>query len=435
MSLETATIEHTCNTVRRQIHEEFPDLTLTFIVHAPGKLAKGIDHKRPELEAHPAGPAVLMMLKKPGQEKSRFVMATAKEKKLISFLAHEKTLACVFVKEDGSHTDVDQLKQDALSLAWHALNKIIDKDDTLATDEEGFAWHNMLADCFAALVLEMQGKKGSIRALARRRSGYALEARHDYNADLHPYPAVMDAAQLIYDDMRKAGNLVKAKLFEQALEMTREIGITFDRSTVLQWQAFARPAQEMAWLGIDKNRIIGAAVHSSEDPYARSTAYLVAEILSIEPTPVSDISLYNAFTDQEANERHHKKICDDVLQNLLSKREANSNGDIFRAEAAKQNNKLFEGQLIGWCAPALILAGEIFDKTVSENAKLEEVKRAYTEACKKTNSEVLRLLGMIMADLRRSEKEITPENLAEAVLNDEHVNVQDLSDALLLKAA
>lgn len=433
MVLETAAIEHTCNTVRRQIQEEFPDLTLSFIVYAPGKLAKGVDHKRHEIEAHPAGPAILPLLKKAEADKTPFVMAKAKEKKLIPLLAREKTLACIFLKEDGTFADTDQLRQHAYELAWHALHKIIDKDDTLTTDQEGFAWHNMLADCFSALVMEMQGKKGAVRNLARRRCSLALEAKPGYDAEHYPYPAVMDAAQLIYDDMRKAGNLTKTKLFSQGLEMAREIGITFDRSTVLQWQSFARPAQEMAWLGIDKNRIIGAAVHSSEDPYARSTAYLVAEILSIEPTPVSDISLYNAFTDQEANERHHRKICEETLQNLLSKREPDSNGNIFRIEAIKQNQKLLQGQLIGWCAPALILAGEIFDRNITENAKLEEVKRAYTEACKKTNREVLRILGMIMANLRHEGKDVTAENLAAAVLHDEHVYVQDLSDALLIR--
>jgi hypothetical protein len=434
MALETAAIEHTCNTVRRQIQEEFPDLTLSFIVYGPGKLTKAIDHKRQELESHPVGPAIIPLLKKANPDKTPFVMTSAKEKKLLSFLTREKTLACIFLKDNGSHMDADQMRRHAFELAWHALHKIIDKDNTLTADEQGFAWHNMLADCFSAIVLEMQGKKGSIRTLARRRGSSALEAQPDYNAEHYPFPVVMDAAQLVYDDMRKSGNLSKAKLFTRALEMTREIGITFDRSMVLQWQAFAKPAQEMAWLGIDKTKILGAAVHTSEDPYARSTAYLMAEILNIEPAPVTDISLYNAFTDQEANERHHRKICEDILQNLLSKRETGSNGTIFRTEAIKQNQKLLEGQLIGWCAPALILAADIFDKNISENAKVEEAKRIFTEASKKTNSEVLRILGMILTSLRRESGNITIEHLAEAVLNDEHVYIQDLSDALLLKA-
>jgi hypothetical protein len=240
----------------------------------------------------------------------------------------------------------------------------------------------------------------------------------------------MDAAQLVYDDMRKAGALSKAKMFSQALEMAREIGITFDPDTALQWWAFAKPAQEMAWLGIDKGRILAAAVHSSEDPYARANAYLVSEILHIDPGMMSDNTLYNAFTDQEANERHHKKMCDDLLQDLLSRRNPEDNGDIFRREAAKQNRKLLEGQLIGWCAPALLAAAAIFDSNMPETAKLEQARRTYGDACRKTNTEVLRALGQKMIAMCHAGEALNVKKLAEAVLQDEHIVVQDLADAL-----
>jgi hypothetical protein len=433
MALDTNSIEHNCNTLRRQIQDEFPRLALHFIVYQPGKVGKAIAHKREEIGDHPAAAQIMPLLQKTDPDKDFFVLASAKEKHFLPFLAREKTLACIFL-QDAGFEEGDQVRHHALFLTWHVLTKIIEGDDTFsAISEETLSWHNMLADAFAALSLEMHGKKGFIRALARRRAQMTLEPTPDYIAEDYPYPVVMDAAQLVYDDTRKAGTLSKSKLYTQALEMTREIGITFDAATVLQWWAFAKPAQEMAWLGIDRNRIIGAAVHSSEDPYARSTAYLVAEILNIEPGLMSDITLYNAFTDQEANERHHKKLCDDLLQDLLSRREPESNGDIFRNEAIKQNKKLLEGQLIGWCAPALILTGQIFDKKTSEMAKLEEVKRAYSEACRKTNSEVLRKLGLILINLRRASDEITVLRVAEAILRDDHVVVQDLADALLLQ--
>ncbi len=430
MALDIASIEHTCNTLRRQIQEEFPDLALNFIVYQPGKLEKSIAHKRNELQEHPAFGALAPLLKKADPDREIFVTATAHEKKLLAFMARRKTLACVFLKDDGAFEDTDQLRHHALTLAWHALGSIVENEDPATVSTP--VWRNMLADAFAALTMEMQGKKGFIRALAKKRSTMALEPKADYMAEDYPYPVVMDAAQLVYDDMRKASNLVKSKLFTQALEMTREIGITFNAGTVLQWEAFAKPAQEMAWLGVDKNKILSTAVHSSEDPYARSTAYMVAEILNIEPAVVSDNTLYNAFTDQEANERHHKKICDDLLQDLLARREAESNGEIFRKEMLKQNKRLLEGQLIGWCAPALGLAAQIFDKKIPEAAKLQEVKRVYSEACRKTNSEVLRTLGQILIGLRRAGGEVTTRHLAQAVLQDEHVVVQDLADALSL---
>jgi hypothetical protein len=434
MALETSTIEHSCNVVRRQVQEEWPDLALNFIVYHEGKLAKALDQKREEIKAHPAGKILLPLLKEVDPERSFFIAARAQEKKLLSFMARKKTLACVFFPADAEYADTEQVRQQAYAMAWHMLNAPA-ADNTAARpaykNETERAWHNMLADAFSALVIEMQGKKGFIRTLARRRSTLALEAHARHAPEDYPYPVVMDAAQLVYDDMRRIGGLMKGKILSQALEVVREIGMTFDQNTVLQWWAFSRPAQEMAWLGIDKHKILNAAIHTSEDPYARSTAYMVAEMLSIDPAPVSDISLYNAFTDQEANERHHRKLCDHVFQKLISKVTPLDNGTLFRLEADKQNRKLLEGQLVGWCAPGLIAAAAMFDKPLSAAAKMEETKRVYAEACRKTNSEILQKLGHILVTLRRAGEILTLERIAEAVRQDEHVLVQDLSDALM----
>ena len=42
MSLDLATLDHTCNVVRRQIEDEFKNLTALFIVHNSGERAKNL---------------------------------------------------------------------------------------------------------------------------------------------------------------------------------------------------------------------------------------------------------------------------------------------------------------------------------------------------------------------------------------------------------
>src|SRR5690606_858676 len=155
--------------------------------------------RRPELENHPAWPNLQPALKK--AQPSDFCLITkGKEKKLLKFLAREKTLACLFFPEDDLHRDPDYIRQQALSHAWHVLNAPPPGAGVIRAnykDETTLAWHNMLADAFGARVMEMQGKRGFIKALARRRSALALDPHAGYRPELYPYPVVMDAAQLV----------------------------------------------------------------------------------------------------------------------------------------------------------------------------------------------------------------------------------------------
>jgi hypothetical protein len=442
MDPQPATIEHTCNAVRRQIQQEFPDLDLIFVIARKGHIEEALERKRGELD-NPDAERLLQALLKTGAEGTTCIIAKVREKKLIPLFAKKKTLAAILIFADKSHTDLERLRQRTYAMAWHVLNVVVDpgfekrldKDSTMTLayeDETALAWSNMLADSFSALVLEVQGKKGAIRALAKRRSTMALEAHPDYMAEHYPYPIVMDAALLVYDDARREGTLAKDKPFTRALEMTKEIGITFDQATVLQWWAFGRPAQEMAWLNIDKSNILGTAVHTSEDPYARSTAYMVAELLGIEPAPVTaSVSIYNAFTDMEVNERHHRKLCDDLFQSALSKAAVTGKAEFLRREAARQNKTLLEGQLVSWCTPGLLAAADAFETAPLEEGKnIEAARDAFKNFAAKMNGEALRKLGQILINLRRTGGETGPEHVAVALRED--TDLQSFSDALLI---
>ncbi len=435
-------IEHTCNAVRLQVSEEFPDLAMYFIVYHQGDAEKALQHKRKELEKHPAGPLLLPALKKASPDQTICLAAQEREKKFLKLLAHKKTLAVLFLLIDESITDADRLRQRVLALAWHALNalekpetkSVFDKNQILTVryeNEISTAWHNMLADTFSALVFEMQGKKGAIRALANRRSTAALDAQSNHAPEFYPYPVVMDAALLVYNETRKEGLLSKTRPLTQAFEMTGEIGITFDQSTVLQWWAFAKPAQEMAWLNKSKNDILGAAIHASEDPYARSIAYLVAETLTIDPSPLSAITFYNTFADPEINERNYRKASDEIFQVLLPKASLLNRSDPLRVEAAKQNKKLMEGHIMNWCAPALVAAADAFDSQPADDGKnTEAARKAFENTRRKMSGETLAKLGQMLITLRRTLHETGPEHAAAAMREDKYL--RSFADTLLI---
>ena len=423
MALEISAAEHACNVARRQILQEFPDVTALFIVYKDEQLVKMVNAKRREIVDHPAGGALMPLIEKAAKSpgaKNRFCgMATDKENKFIRFLGRNKTLACFFLCASDL-IDAEDARLKVNALVWTLLKVIKNPQapQTEAPDEIRAVWNNMLAYAFAALTAEMQGKKGYIRALARKLSGDALSSVI-YKIDDYPYPIIVDATQLVYDDIRKIG-FNKAQVLETAFDMTKEISETFDSSAALQWQNFSRAAQEMAWLEIDKNKILGAAALTSEDPYARSTAYLIGEMLHIDPTPLSDISVYNAFTDPEINERHHRKLCEEAFENIATRLSLQENADLLRQEIAKRNLRLCEGEIIGWCSPALLAAAQAYDFSAKEGPQaIENARGVFQDISRAMTGETLRKLAQIIIALRRDNQTVTPEAIATMAKEDE----------------
>ncbi len=439
MDVDLKATEHACSMVRSQMQEEFPDLDLHFIICNQGELEAALERKRGEIEVHPAGNAVLQELVKADPNASTCVIGWARERRFFSSLSRQKTLACIIVFLDKNFSDSDRLRQRVYAMAWHVLNiennkQTKKKPGTCITvsypDEESLTWHNMLADVFSALALEMQGRKGAIRMLGKRRCMMALETNRGYMAEHYPYPVVMDAALLVFEDAVKDETLSKEKPFARALEMTREIGETFDPASIVQWWAFAQPAQEMAWLNIEKNKILGASAHTSENPYARSISYMVSEMLSIEPATLVGTSFFNAFTDMEANERHHRKQCEANFEYLTSAMHKDK-ADSLRTGAARQNKALVKGQIIGWCAPELLAAAEAYENAgEARTTALDIAHTVFVNENIKIVSDKIRKLATAVIAVRRFVDNPGPEHLAAILREDKDMRM--LANALLI---
>jgi hypothetical protein len=396
MSIDLTAVNHACNVVRRSVQEEFTNLSVLFYVHKTGEREKLVKARMSELMQHPAGRYFGKKFRESAEEDreiSRFLgVARFREKKLLPFMGKDKFLAVFFINTDFFQ-DSEDISRFAWSLIYRALrlmedyknrreDDFIEKDnvieDTLKPSETSKI--NMLADAFSAIILELQGQKGTIIKLARKRSLMALNKSPGYKAEEFPFPIALDAAQIVYDEYVPAPNL-RGRLAHQALEMVHEIGLTFDESTIRQWWVFSRSAQEMAWMNVDKNIILSAAIYTSEDPFVRSTAYIVAEVLSVEPSPPSDIDFYNSFADQEVNERHHFRICDEIFQELATRTVTEGDPIYFKKVAIDQNKALLDGKLVGWCSYALLKAFEVF-RNERENMPVvvDKAKKVFYEA-------------------------------------------------------
>lgn len=378
MSLETAALDHSCNVVRRALEDDLEGLDLMFLVFEDGTFEKTLNNKRAELRAHPAGGAFLPYLNRlSAKERIPTRLAgiheTRRRNKYLPFLSRRAALA-VFLVNAGDFPDKENARPHIYHLVGHALalrqSYQKKKKDRYETGN-GFiapvrtplqmARANMLADSFAAALQALNGRTIFLKKMAQKRAMAVLQAEKGYKAELYPYPITADTVREIFDDLRNMYGDKRSSL-DIACAFMREIDETYGKDMIGQWQNFAYAAQTLAWLGHDKTRVLGAAIYTSEDAYIRAMAYLVAEILNLEPPRSFSLDTYNPFTDPEANARLHRKKSLQVFETCFSKRRTPDDPAPFNAKARLLNEKLLGGDTTGWCAHALLSASGIEEK-------------------------------------------------------------------------
>ena len=424
MSLDTAALDHICSVVRRSVQEEIKDLSLLFIVHNTGSRARALKDKTDELMAHPGGEALLPLLKtmvKDPDQSSVFAGLSYGDKKSFGGLRKRRVWLAAFFVNSDEFTDQNDARQQAYHDAWHALSVIQryqGKEMTSITEADGvirpksnsvyMARQNLLGDVFAAVILETEGHRKAINALAYKRSLMALQPVPHYKAEQYPFPVAADAVSVVFEEMKDSySNTGPVAL---ATEIANEIDYTYDDTSIRQWWEFSTAAQEMAWLNFDKNKILGTAIYTSEDPYVRSTAYLVAEALNMEPAALTDLGSYNPFTDQEVNERLHAKACEESFQNVISALAVDFNEHLFLEAVKKQNARLMQGYPIGWCAHAMLMAGDAVENSGGQSHNpIEKARLAFQQGLKEIAWEPLRTLCRLIMHKRRDGEIITPQ--------------------------
>lgn len=251
----------------------------------------------------------------------------------------------------------------------------------------------------------------------------ALQAIPHYRAEQFPFAVTADAAEMVFEEMTANGSEV-TKPVNFATQIAQEIDYTYDDTSMRQWWSFTTAAQEMAWLDFDKNKILGTAIYTSEDPYVRSTAYLVAEALNMEPAPLQDLGNYNPFTDQEVNERLHIRACDESFQTLMSQLVIDFNEHSLEDLIRRQNDRLMEGYPVGWCAHGLRLAFDAYQTAgASGERPADRALQAFVRGRDEVSWESLRSICRLVMHKRREEQKITPQMMAGFVRDKEGLHL------------
>ncbi len=401
MNLKRVTVEHSCNVIRRQIEEEYPDLRFFFLIHHEGQEQKALQIKNEEILELDHGELIYELLESTVQNNSAdglLGLVECRHSGLLSTFKKPDYVA-LFKMNTNQYGIMDEAQHHIYHYSYQAIDlykkykrktkgykhiRDRNKDDTCnfvipENDKMQQARSNMLSDVFAAISLELTGKEGTIKSIAKRRSLDTLSGLRGVYGEMFPFPMAMEGTQLVYEDL-KDNPMFKDKPLRLAVELTEEVGMTYGDDEIKQWWSFCMPAQEMAWMGLEPHDILSAAIYTSEDPYVRSSSYIVSEAMELEPAPNYNFARYNPFTAQEVNERNHKKACEKVLNKILKKAEETQSSDAFYEEAERMNERLAEGYYIGWCAYSTLQAAKTFDNPLSTESRFQETQNAFFEA-------------------------------------------------------
>lgn len=373
MPVDFKIANHTCNVIRRHIKAAFPEFDVIFVVHGENERKKAFNRETQKILEHPAGHIIVDHVRESPvllqQQRSSFAgLARTQTHGFLGFFRSTNIATLIFINHDRFHAEED-LRNHALHLIWHAI--ILTRNTTESADkklqnhifiepesnEQNKRHINLTADIFSACFQKLQGKHGVFEALINARMNATLSPEKGFIAENFPFPMCLETLEVVLEDQFEPTNR-KHRHVSESVKIADEIGITYKNTSLLQWASFARPAQEMAWCGFDKEAILGNAIYTSENTYVRSIADMVAEKLHIKPAIVAGVHDYNPFTEFEANQRLHNKKIQENFRNVLQKIYTPDSFGAFLKEAKNQNQKLLSGNPIGWSASALIAAAQ-----------------------------------------------------------------------------
>lgn len=429
MGNKHAYIQKICTMIGAQCHAAFPALRVHFIIHAPGRLAEQMSLALEETARLPGGASVKKILtKEPMTERSALLGIGVKSGKgLLGLGKKDRCLALININMDDVEDQRDT-RHLAYHLAWQAIDlmhycldarnkdKFHDGPMIPKRSPANLTITHLKADIFAAAMNTLQGQKNALSDLAHTRAHNSLIPYRLHRVEDYPYVIAAEATQYALSALEKRGLPARQNKVKKACALADEIGDALDDNQLKQWQAFAAPAQNMAWAGHPADEILGAAINTSENPYIRTTGLLVAQFTGITPLSASAMrSRYNSFTGFERNERLHKERMDSIFEAALSKSLQAQNATSLKEAAITQNEKLADGEMLGWCANALQAAEEVFDSSIGHDKHKAEnmARRRFHDQKDKTAWVDLNRLGEDIIEQKRAGFAMTLNSLAD----------------------
>ncbi len=422
MTTKKSNLDHTFSAIRREVSDELSALTVMFAINDEGNVDEAMRAQAAEIKQHPAG-GLLLSQPRPRQDNTELFHisgpAIETSKLFMNFgIKQEYLFLGVFSKYSFAFYEDESFAAQYLSYAcvfkaMHAYFMETGKIKGGEEQEEATPLDaqqqriqnlrmNLMADAFAAMMMESKGIKGAIQRLIKRYCELSVKATINMFPEYHPLPMAIDGLNVVYKDL-KDDRPPKVGELEHTFMMALEIGQTYDDLSLQQWTRFCLGTQDMVWADFSANEILSAAIYGSDDPYIRSNAYICAESLNTNPVPLKNNDLYNPFSDDDKNDRAHMRLCRTAFIKNIEVVNHSDNSQIFLDRAVEQTKKLLAGHPIGWCAPALMEAENAY-RLFRENPKAEEdiIQNAFHGTCAKIKwFDLKRFNRFIIAQKRR----------------------------------
>jgi|GEM_PF-5630766 len=423
MSNQHLNIEHLCNIARRQVADEFKDLNLVFIVHPAGKRNEVLQRSHEQLSAKPYGKAAFEILQRhAANNDSKFAGFLKCDPKGALSYFQKPSYVCLFFINSDQDPDADMARIRIYNLLWQALDiarQTISRRGQLSTqntqiqDNDGVLLHpqdkmnqarqNMMADIFTAALMELQGHEGEIKRLGAQRAQESVSCLRGNHPQQSPYPIALEATDIVFQDLKTMG---RDKPLSLALNMAREVAETLGDDSIKQWWEFASRAQNMAWMGSSAQDVISTSIYTSEDTYVKAAAYIVSEILALEPEMITNLTSYNPFTESEVNAHLHAKRCEQDAKKLAEQCALHEKQDAYEHALRAQCDDLIAGQPLGWapmaCADTMLLMQrDADDPDLTGNS----LKNAYLQSAQSVKwGDIEKLLRLIISVKRKKDK-------------------------------
>lgn len=431
--------KHACNVIKRQIQSHVPDLEIYFLVHSENKRYESYLREKSQLLNLDAGINLCDYLDKPENTKvlradrSRAIcLAVQKTSGFLNIFKQEKYTALCCINYDRFCSE-SNLYNHALHLAWHIINMHSALKETASKNKNTVhnipapsPQDNLHADIFSCSQQNLNGNESILETFTRERISDTLTKKAGFHAENHAFPVSYDTLDFLFKNEKqqyKSNNIIAS-----ALQITQDIGKTYDQSSIEKWQSFALPAQEMAWNGYTPEKILGAALYTGENTYAQSIANMVAEKLNIKPEIITNLADYNPFANTEVNIRLHKKICAEKKEKIFQRLKTADDFPLLFKQAQTEIQNICSKSPIGWCAPGFIRAGEMMhsekNKKISCHEIIDKADHTFDNEIGLLPWDTLQTFGRDIFYRRRLGQHITQEALVKiAEKNEEYGSI------------
>lgn len=421
MALNREKTEHICERARRALHHTEREMKPVFILYQTGDFKRAVEDLAPKLGRTQGGKklhAFLKSLEEPVGPCFAGVLHY-NPPRLLPFLSTEQILAPILVNMDELD-DVAEAQHRVYDQIWHALNVLEEfrsarkAPETADYIQENLILRpkyykfketrsNLVADIFGAFMTEFEQNAGFIPKLAILRAKTVTQKIPGYMAEKYPYSLVAEACQLVFDDLKPvfqdAGQLLPV-----AFKMAGEVANTYGDEIIQQWRDFCLPAQEMVWLDYKTEAVLGNAVFTAEDPYVRTGAYLVCELLGHTAMPAAERNLYNPYAGSDKNRSVHFRACEEAFHRVLSRAASMNDPSAFIEEVKRQNKMLAQGNPVGWCAHAIIQASSVFEQCLQTELTIEDVSDTFQKSLQRIDWDDILKVSRTIITMHRERK-------------------------------